>query len=102
MTDSSHLPPSHPPDSSDSVADLSDSSFVSWSKTVYFLSVTLEMDREFQSIEYAASGMFDLCHTETLKQLELRRSVQTVNFKVQIARSMLKWLAANREERSEE
>lgn len=101
MTDSSRSPFCGSSGSADSTGEATESSdlpFISPAKMVDFLTVTLEMERELQSIEYAASGMFDLSHPQTLKQLELRQSVLTVYSKIEAARSMLRWLAANRVE----
>jgi hypothetical protein len=62
-------------------------------KMLYYLDATLEADREFAAIEYAASGMLDLTHTETLQELELDIALKTIQCKAEAARHMIQWLA---------
>lgn len=63
------------------------------STLLYYLSATLEAEQEFQSIAYAASGMFNLSHPDTVQQLELEHALKTIQTKAEIARCMIQWIA---------
>ncbi|WP_416673905.1 hypothetical protein [Egbenema bharatensis] len=62
-------------------------------KLLYYLDTTLEADREFAAIEYAASGMLDLTHPETLQELDLSIALKTIQCKAEAARKIIQWLA---------
>ena len=85
MTDASNTPPTHPKPV--------DAEMPPRAKLLFYLDATLESDREFAAIEYAASGMLDLTHAETLKELDLDGALRTIQCKAEIARQMIRWLA---------
>lgn len=85
MTDASNAPSVHP--------TANDVNMPPRAKMLFYLHATLEADREFLAIEYAASGMLDLTHSETLKELDLNGALKTIQCKAEIARQMIRWLA---------
>ncbi len=64
---------------------------------MYFLETFTYLDAEFGMVDLAATGMFDLSHTDTAQELDLTRTLRTIRQKVSITKSILRWIAENKE-----
>ena len=63
---------------------------------LHFLGIFTNLEDEFNRIDLANTGLFDLDHPETAQQLDLAGAIRTIKTKGQLARSVLRWVDDNR------
>ncbi len=68
-----------------------------WESALFFLDRFTYMDSEFGVIDLIATGMFDLSHPATAQELDLTRSLRAIRQKSSMARSIVKWIAENKD-----
>jgi hypothetical protein len=66
-----------------------------WEAALYFLETFTNLDDEFERIELASTGMFDLEHPETAEKLDVAGAVRAIKLKSRLARDILVWIAEN-------
>ncbi len=64
---------------------------------MYFLDTFTYLESEFGIVDLAATGMLDLSHPATAEELDLPRTLRVIRQKVSITKSILHWIASNRE-----
>ncbi len=67
-----------------------------WESALFFLDVFTYMESEFGIIDLVTTGMFDLSHPETAKELDLKKSLRAIRYKATIAKDIVKWVAENK------
>ena len=67
-----------------------------WESALFFLDVFTHMESEFGVIDLVTTGMFDLSHPETAKELDLEKSLRAIRHKSAIAKDIVKWVAENK------
>ena len=67
-----------------------------WESALFFLDVFTYMESEFGVIDLVTTGMFDLSHEETAKELDVKKSLRAIRHKAAIAKDIVKWVAENR------
>lgn len=68
-----------------------------WESAMYFLETFTYVEAEFGMVDLAATGMFDLSHPATAEELNLTKALRTLRHKVSITKSILHWIADNKE-----
>ena len=68
-----------------------------WESALYFLDTFTYLESEFGLVELAATGMFDLSHPATEKELDLLKSLRAMRQKASLAKLVLRWIIENRE-----
>ncbi|MEO0645743.1 MAG: hypothetical protein AAFZ17_06280 [Cyanobacteria bacterium J06650_10] len=68
-----------------------------WESAVYFLDTFTYLDSEFGIIDLVATEMFDLTHPGTAEELDLPKALRAIRQKTSIAKSIVKWIAENRD-----
>ena len=68
-----------------------------WKSAVYFLDTFTYLDTEFGIVDLVSTEMFDLTHPGTAEELDLPRALRAIRQKTSIAKSIVKWIAENRD-----
>lgn len=63
---------------------------------VYFLTVFTNLEAEFNRIDLANTGLFNLEHPETAQQLNLAGAIRAIRYKSKLAKELLRWVDDNR------
>jgi hypothetical protein len=68
-----------------------------WDSALFFLDRFTYLDTEFSVVDLVTTGMFDLSHPETAEQLDLTKALRAIRQKSSIAKSIVKWMAENKD-----
>lgn len=68
-----------------------------WESALFFLDTFTYLESEFGVIDLVATGMFDLSHDETAGELDLQKNLRAIRQKSSMARSIVKWIAENKD-----
>lgn len=63
---------------------------------LHFLEIFTNLDDEFNRIDLVNTGLFDLDHPETAQQLDLPGAIRAIKSKIQLAKTVLRWVDDNR------
>lgn len=66
-----------------------------WASALFFLDTFTYMDSEFGVVDLVATGMFDLEHSGTAEELDLKKALRAIKQKSSIAKSIVKWISEN-------
>ncbi len=62
---------------------------------LHFLAIFTNLEEEFNRIDLANTGLFDLDHPDTAQQIDLPGAVRAIKNKSQLAKNVLRWLEEN-------
>ncbi|MEL6938903.1 MAG: hypothetical protein AAFO84_06895 [Cyanobacteria bacterium J06598_1] len=68
-----------------------------WESAVFFLDTFTYLDSEFGIVDLVGTDMFDLTDPGTAEELDLPKAIRAIKQKTAIAKSIVKWIAENRD-----
>ncbi|MEM1254161.1 MAG: hypothetical protein AAGI69_17155 [Cyanobacteria bacterium P01_H01_bin.21] len=63
---------------------------------LHFLTIFTNLEDEFNRIDLVNTGLFDLEHPDTAKQLDVAGALRKIKRKSQLAKTVVRWVDDNR------